>query len=352
MLFAARYLLLLPFVVASLFMLSLFDHKPLSAAVNTPDDSVYRWVPYYKFVQSYDSSIIECIFGECRILPMNGNPSYAYPFEWQPYHSPLCLGTLDSLNHVSRTTYFSCNPGDTILYYKLLRIQLGNNGIRSYCGISDTVFFITKVIDSASGNIVAIGDTCGIYPTDSLVHVPNNLLFPTNWHGILLSIIAPDSVSSSQKLSLSIESVFHGDTGNEAICRVDFPNPVPLSDQTLASMEMKEHLIDSIVSLGKRKPITTGLQATSSVRFEISPLPIKYGGVTHFTITSREREQCMLVITNSIGRTILRLQLDFTVTQTHRVQIATDDMTPGIYYVSMTNSSNKLLGARRFTVLK
>lgn len=222
-----------------------------------PDDSLWFWpMPYYSFRQYYDSCYIDCSIGETRIYRQNGGSDRIAPCEYF-FHvdspTPKCFDTYDNLFDSSRTEYFSLNQGDTLRYYKSLSL-VRRYMSTEYFGCSDTIFFLTQLLDSVSGDAIATIDTMAVIIADSLrtsAFYHCSTYTPTV--GNVWSYVRP-TVWSHDRVALSVSIDFRKAPGTEDIlCRWDLFSDALFSGEDVYQFQTLCAIYDSIEAGGMGK---------------------------------------------------------------------------------------------------
>jgi hypothetical protein len=220
----------------------------------SPDTLIRLGIPYFHFQQVYDSCYVECIFGEFTIGRADGSREELRPYYFRVGPSPTAKGfdSYENLRDSSRTRYVTLHPFDTLWYYKSVRVtQIYTS--TEFLGESDTLLFITQVLDGATGEILANLDTAGVIVADSIVNIefyidekypgPGNLYYFTPTPGVTLDSVA---------LTMWIE-FRKGPDSDDILCRLDIYSPDRLSARDAYHSIFLQALRDSIIASGLGK---------------------------------------------------------------------------------------------------
>jgi hypothetical protein len=221
-----------------------------------PDSLWLLGIPYFSFVQLYDSCRVRCTFGEVVHETTDGIQHGIDLFSHNVGNNPRCFESLSNMNDSSRTYYLELDPGSSINYYKEIVIELRSAEVLNY-SVLDTLLFYTVLIDSSTGDVIAFLDTLGVLPfyhadsswnkmslPGSRVSSNNYTLFSYTYHGMEMV-----------KAYLAVLVVFKGAVANEFLCREDFIAPGYRSILAEMRQQIYEQVLDSIFVIGKRSSI-------------------------------------------------------------------------------------------------
>lgn len=201
-----------------------FTHREHIYSLQEGEDPDSLWrigIPYYDFRNYFDSCLVHCRFGEVRIVRADGSVEGVNPNYFHFSGGPVGFSSYEGMQDSSRTKYFTVGAGDEIRYYKDLSL-ITKYTSTEYFGLADTLFFITQLIDSASGACVAVIDTAGVIVADSL----SNCQFYYNSSGWppqnnLWSYHIPSDFQTAKRF-LSMRVQFHASHDSlDVLCRWD-----------------------------------------------------------------------------------------------------------------------------------
>jgi hypothetical protein len=188
------------------------------------DDSIANALPYYRFVQVYDSVSIVCLLGEYSVSTTDGR-YFPFPQDFDPEnHTPLCTSSLSDLNTRQLYAFEPAGAGDTVRYFMDLYIHPVYGTETVHLSIADTVLFITQLYDSSSGNCIAELDTLGVIPVDDYDSLHTRIV---GWKDTMITRthVLPMRDYNYSTVTLKMKCVFHGPE-NDVLCREDVISPV------------------------------------------------------------------------------------------------------------------------------
>jgi hypothetical protein len=305
--------------------------------------------PYYRFVQVYDSVAISCWFGEAFIGRSDNTSKALVLSDWNcDNHSPLCMSTLDSLKLVSKTRSVLGGPGDTITYFKTIITDFAHGWMTGDFPPTDQIRFITELIDSTSGNVIAYMDTMGVrtfndrYSADTAAF---GNLESTHYY------ILPSFESTGftyEKVFIRVRPVFDGNSNDEVICRWDVYVPEKMS---IATDEFLTNLIQGMDSLYTAGFFEKKNQDAEPV-YRFSSVISTRAGSDEVTLSLSSPLQDVIDVTvyNDLGQRVCYQRSIPIHVGTTNVRIELRNRPSGIYYVIGTDSREIVL-IKRFSFL-
>jgi hypothetical protein len=324
--------------------------RPSTEVDRAVDDTLVSYLyPYYRVVQVYDSVSISCWFGEAVIRRTDNTSKTMSLADWNSeLHSPLCMTTLDSLALVSKTRPVLGSPGDTITYYKDLIINLAHGWMTGDFAPTDQIRFVTELIDSTSGNVIAYMDTMGVRSFN------DRYTADTSAFGSLESthfFILPSFESTGflyEKVFIRIRSIFDGNSNDEVICRWDTFSTEKMS---LISNEFATNLaslMDSLIDAGFLNKQPQG--AEPQYRYSATVQYKAGDDVALLSIFSPTQDVITVNVYNSLGQNVFcRQGVALQVGQTN-LEIYLRVRPSGTYY-TVGSSPREIVFVKRFTYL-
>jgi hypothetical protein len=305
--------------------------------------------PYYRFMQVYDSVAISCWFGESFIRRTDNTSNALILADWQyDSHKPLCMTTLDSLTDASNTRPVLGSPGDTITYFKDIIIDLAHGWMTGDFSPTDQIRFITELVDSTSGNVIAYMDTMGVH------NFNDRLTADTSAFGSLESthyFLLPSFESTGftyEKVFIRVRSIFDGNSNDEVICRWDAYVPEKMSLLTNELATFRIHIIDSLISNGFLEKKNQGAEPVYRYSAFINTTPGSYA--VNLSVSSQNTDVISITVYNDLGQKVFHERSILLNVGITNIRMNFSYRPSGIYYVVGTDSREIVL-MKRFSYL-
>ncbi len=327
-----------------------------SNKMHFPDDSLLvRTVPYYTFVQPYDSSVVEFYFGELA-LHRAGNKRGIVSDAFQvtrpgdPYHH---WPTEEEQAQATRYRWFTPQQGDSISYYFDLVVTARNGSACHTLDIGDTLMVILQIVDSTSNTVVDHLDSLGILPTTNRSDLLSNIqpsVFVSSDNGMKR---LPDSLVG-QKICFQLKAEFRGSESRNLFCRRDDILPYVLSENAQTAEDQYLHIMDSVLTilgvLSKSSSHADRPRMPNSFRVDIAPNPANSQCLV--TWTSREFSgKVSLHLFDMDGRMVHQVGYTGLAAGTHAMKMDLSSIPNGSYYLVHISDGN-IMGTSRFNIIK
>jgi hypothetical protein len=314
------------------------------------DTIVTNGYPYYRFVQAYDGVTISCWFGEARIRRTDNTSNAMSLFDWNSKtHAPLCMTTLDLLTLVSKTRSRFGRPGDTITYFKAIIVNVADELMTDSWPPTEQIRFITELVDSASGNVIAYMDTLGARSFNNEISAITAALgnLESTHYFILPSFEAAGA--TYEKVLIRVRPVSEGDSDHEKICRWDAFSRDKMSESSDEYAALLLHIMDSLINTGylekqdsNSRPIFRCVAEFQS-RAESSEITLK--------ISSPAKDTIRIVVYNESGNPVYSQNCILIKAGETDVKINLWNVPAGVYYLVGTNRGDIIL-MKRFSYLR
>jgi hypothetical protein len=304
-------------------------------------------IPYYNFIQYYDSCRVLFQFGEVQWHRYGGvvHDVGLYVHNWNE-NRPFSDNSLSGIYNVSGSGVFSYNVGDTISYFVRQEIMPENEFIFNP-DVKDTVIYYIEMLNVDQGVVVDTVDYFGFLPYDSVMNQPR-WIHGTGDTATIKRFIIPDyGYSDAPRMQLKIRPTFQGSPDRlGGISRWDYLRPTPVSEGVI---EVKAHLIgvlnaymDSMSRKSYREEVESKTDdftvipttATHTVSIMLpSKLPIS--SIRIFDVHGQERKR-VSTSDSYPGASIT---------------VSVSDLPSGRYFVAITDH-DRILSVRSFGVRK
>lgn len=298
-----------------------------------PDSVWMLGIQYHHFRQYYDSCYVNCTFGEILVTRADGSrDAINLRYFMHGSEGPIGFDSYAFMRDSSRSYYFDLGTADTVWYYKSLQlVQKYTSTV--FLGQNDTLYFITQVIDSTTGDVCAILDTSAIIVADS---VRNSCFYfgvdpslPGNLH-----YFTRPATSTFEKVALTIHVEFHsGSAVNEDnLCRFDATMPYRLSYADEYEDQIFRAILDSLVNLGLGKP-TIGFARPTPYSFNVWPNPVSQG-VAHVEFRPVYNSDFYCLLFNVSGKQLWKSEARSVIGgQQYSLSVPLEIFPSGTYYV-------------------
>jgi len=235
---------------------------------STGDTMTIYVVPYTKFVQYFNISRINYVFGEIDVKRTNGTKDGLMLANFNDrVNKPLVLLPNDYID-ISGTVPFLVSAGDTIAYYRSCVVECESDTSTGWVDVADTVGFSIELYDIQTGSIVSVIDTAGYYPHTNLMETAF-AYFGTYDTSIRHKYVVPSSVSGQIEAKLRIRPIWHGDSSRYAIGRWDIASNMIYSREDRAQRAIYDSLWQVFIAgFLKRAAVVS---AAEKINLDISP---------------------------------------------------------------------------------
>jgi hypothetical protein len=315
------------------------------------DDSICAFYPYYKFMQLYDSVKVYCILGEYGVRS-GGAVTGLQPSDFDlELHKPLCTLTLVELSQRQIYESASVAPGDTIEYFANLIVEPVHRLAATRVGIVDTIRFILQIYEHSTDMWLADIDTLGLYPVDD----PDSLalrFFGNRDTSLIRKHVVSVSEAGDGMINLKMKCEVHGSSPHHLLCREDIILPELYSDITMAQIQLRSTLIDSLNNNSQAFiSLLTGLKdAHVPVLLSVHPNPARERVSINFMDEKIGTSLSFRVIDES-GRTLISTTAVTYSGGVFSMEIDIRGLSQGVYYVIPIIGNQVLLG-KQFSLIK
>ena len=135
----------------------------------TVSDTTRDWYHYRIISRYYDSSQLNCMYGEICVFNNSTGDSYRVPFKgWFP--SPIDT-TLGRVNELARSRSFLVGTFTDLTFYRFMSLNYGNIG-QCNLDITDTTIWVAELCRSQNNSKITTLDSMVIFPKRTGIEIP------------------------------------------------------------------------------------------------------------------------------------------------------------------------------------